>query len=288
LALAYMRMGVGIPDESLPPPASVEERRRAQQEWLLKAEAAAKRAIELDANLADGYTFLGTTIQLRGNYLQAEELFSKALALDPFQPDAMHLYAILLGGVGRVKEALAMRERLLSIEPLVPSYNGESQMLLWISGQTDAAITRARPFPASLALIFWSQGRYTEAVDSLLKIPPGRFPEGSVEAVVRVLRTAPVAGAPPESLPRLDGRLDFAYLHAGVPERTLEGVEEDVAAGALVSLSITRFWHPSYAPVRKTERFKAFARKAGLVEYWRAKGWPEFCRPVGADDFVCN
>jgi hypothetical protein len=52
----------------------------------------------------------------------------------------------------------------------------------------------------------------------------------------------------------------------------------------------TEVWHPSslYAAVRNTERFKAFARNAGLVEYWRAKGWPDFCRPVGTDDFVCH
>jgi hypothetical protein len=29
-------------------------------------------------------------------------------------------------------------------------------------------------------------------------------------------------------------------------------------------------------------------RKSGFVEYWRAKGWPEFCHPVAADDFVCD
>jgi hypothetical protein len=40
--------------------------------------------------------------------------------------------------------------------------------------------------------------------------------------------------------------------------------------------------------VRNTERFKTFARKAGLVEYWRAKGWPEFCHPTTGDDFVCT
>ena len=45
---------------------------------------------------------------------------------------------------------------------------------------------------------------------------------------------------------------------------------------------------PSYAPVRKTERFKAYVRKAGLVDYWRARGWPDLCRPMGADDFVCD
>jgi hypothetical protein len=30
------------------------------------------------------------------------------------------------------------------------------------------------------------------------------------------------------------------------------------------------------------------ARKAGLVEYWRAKGWPEFCHPTIGDDFECE
>ena len=40
-------------------------------------------------------------------------------------------------------------------------------------------------------------------------------------------------------------------------------------------------WHPSYAPVRKTERFKTLVRKMGLVDYWRAKGWPDHCRPMG-------
>jgi hypothetical protein len=24
------------------------------------------------------------------------------------------------------------------------------------------------------------------------------------------------------------------------------------------------------------------------VDYWRARGWPDLCRPMGADDFVCD
>jgi hypothetical protein len=47
-------------------------------------------------------------------------------------------------------------------------------------------------------------------------------------------------------------------------------------------------FEPLMAPVRKTDRFKKWARTAGLVDYWRERGWPEFCRPVGADDFVCD
>jgi len=45
---------------------------------------------------------------------------------------------------------------------------------------------------------------------------------------------------------------------------------------------------PLYAPLRKTERFKTLMRRAGLVAYWRARGWPDLCRPVGPDDFICD
>jgi hypothetical protein len=40
--------------------------------------------------------------------------------------------------------------------------------------------------------------------------------------------------------------------------------------------------------VRKTEPFKAYVRSIGLVEYWRAKGWPEFCHRTTGDDFACS
>jgi len=40
--------------------------------------------------------------------------------------------------------------------------------------------------------------------------------------------------------------------------------------------------------VRKTERFKALMRNTGIAKYWKARGWPDRCHPVGADDFACN
>jgi hypothetical protein len=196
-----------------------------------------------------------------------------------------------------VKEALAMREQLISIEPLVRVYSANITELLWTSGRTDAAIARAIAnaevapgslAPVILARIYSSQGRYTDSADALMMIPPGRYPEGMVEAAVRLLRTAPAAAASPQNLPLLHGELGFVYLQVGAPERMLQPLEDEVAAGSFVPLLNTQFWHPSYAPVRKTERFKAFVRNAGLVEHWRAKGWPEFCRPAGAADFTCD
>ena len=49
-----------------------------------------------------------------------------------------------------------------------------------------------------------------------------------------------------------------------------------------------QIWLPLYAPLRKTERFKTLIRQAGLVDYWRANGWPDLCRPLGIGDLVCD
>jgi len=77
------------------------------------------------------------------------------------------------------------------------------------------------------------------------------------------------------------------YLYLGAPDRALQAYERLAEVGH-INGSRANVWHPDYAPVRKTERFKALMRKVGLVEYWRAKGWPEQCRPTTGDDFECS
>mgnify|MGYP003337431015 FL=1 len=68
----------------------------------------------------------------------------------------------------------------------------------------------------------------------------------------------------------------------------MEYYESNLRAGYFQPISSTWFWHKSYAPVRKLERFKAYARNIGFVDLWRARGWPDLCRPIGADDFACD
>src|SRR5262249_31993503 len=73
---------------------------------LPKAEAAGRRAVQLDPNLADGYLALGRREIARGDLVRADELYSKGLSLDPYNPEGLHLYANLLAEVGRLKESL--------------------------------------------------------------------------------------------------------------------------------------------------------------------------------------
>jgi TolB-like protein len=276
---------------------AIEEARRVIDASLSKGEGAAQRSIQLDANHADGYVALGFVQEARGRLLQAEELYAKAFALDANNPDALNFQAQLLAKVGRLRESLETRQRLQVLEPFVPLFNNNTAGVLWLNGQTDAAVTMLRAAPPNarafdLARIYASMGRYDEAADTLLDLPTGPdAPQGSdapgtIEEAIRLLRSRTNSATAPAS-PRL-GRLGFVYVYVGDPEQVLEFYEDNAASGYFSSAALSRVWHPSYAPARRSERFKALMRRAGLVDYWRARGWPDLCRPVGADDFECE
>src|SRR5262249_14508677 len=134
-----------------------------------------------------------------------------------------------------------------------------------------------------LAQAYASQGRYNEAADLLLGVTGEQASRELLEESAQLLRTAPAKSRSPETLP---AALNFSYLYVGATDRALDFSERFSAVrrtGFDMSL-----WAPDFAPVRKTERFKALVRKAGLVDYWRAHHWPDLCRPAGADDFECD
>jgi adenylate cyclase len=266
--------------------ASAEEFRRITADYNLKRTAAAKRAAELDPNSAEAYWAQAAAQTGSAGLQSTEELLSKAFALDPNNPDVLNAYSNLLLRVGRLKEALRIKQQVVALEPFVPVYTGNLGEALWLNGQNEAALAVLKSGPrgnnraAELARVYASMGRYSEAADSVLELPAGVYPPELVAEASRLLRMAPTTVVSPETLPRL-AALGFIYPYIGAPVRVLEFYEEGYD-------DIKSLWHSSFAPIRKTERFKAILRNAGLAEYWRARGWPAFCRPVGADDFECE
>jgi TolB-like protein len=259
---------------------------------LPRAEIAARRAIELDPENADAYAALGRALVARGKFVEVEDLYKKALELDPNNPDALNLYGNLLAVVGRFQDALAIKERLQTLDPFVPVFSDNAAITLWLDGQTEVAISLLRTQGPginrrALARLYAAAGRYNEAADALLEIPAGTFLLGTIEDAVRLLRSAPSPAPSPQALPPL-GTLDFVYLHVGAPERVLDFYESNANAGFAVAIFTANLWDPAYANIRKTDRFKALVRKNGLVEYWRARGWPQQCHPTTGDDFECG
>ena len=109
---------------------------------------------------------------------------------------------------------------------------------------------------------------------------------GRWNSFVKLLRAAP-APAPPK-------RPDLGVIRLGLrlipapPERFLGVYERGVKIGYTPVTANGLEWAPAYTAIRKTERFKAYVRDAGMVAYWRAKGWPPQCHPTTGDDFACE
>src|SRR5262249_505246 len=153
---------------------------------------------------------LGRVHRGLGKFLLAEDMFKKALVLDPKNPDALYQYSQLLSTAGRPREALAMKQELQVLEPFVPLFNANIPTVLWLNGQNDAAIAMLKAMPldergraSTLAAIYASLARYGEAADTLLEIPLGTYAPGIVEEAARLLRTAPSAAALPQGISRL-------------------------------------------------------------------------------------
>ena len=51
---------------------------------------------------------------------------------------------------------------------------------------------------------------------------------------------------------------------------------------------VIMIWQPVFREVRQLDEFKDYLREIGLVAYWREYGWPDLCKPIGADDFECR
>ena len=135
-------------------------------------------------------------------------------------------------------------------------------------------------------LVYLALRRYKDAADIILSAPPGRYPPAGVAAAVGLLRAAP-SNAPPRNVSYMGG-LSVVFHYVGLPERGFEQQERNADAGFNNFAALVNIWEADFAAARKTERFKQLVSKIGLVDYWPMRGWPDLCRPQGADDFVCD
>jgi len=278
------------------PDVPVADAREFIQTALERAERAARRAIELDPAHDGGYAALGYVEATRGHFAEAEDLFARALEIDPNNPESLYRYGQNLAVTGRIAESTRVYQRLIVLEPLVPIYRIQMGNTLYLNGRNHQSIAMLEAIPDDtparyyrnlyLAHALSATGRYADAAAALQAVrdEPQMGPE-ITDVVADLLRRLPLREEP-ASLPYF-GDYAFVYLYVGADERVLEPSERALQLGNAVSL-LTNAWSPVVHALRGTERFKQVVRDAGLVDYWRAHGWPDLCVPQGETDFVCD
>jgi tetratricopeptide (TPR) repeat protein len=94
---------------------------RNRDEDVRRAEAAARRAIELNQNLAAGHAMLGLVLfYSRFDYAAAEKSYRRAIDLDPRSTYAIIEYSDLLRVSGRLDEAEAQIRKARALQPGLP------------------------------------------------------------------------------------------------------------------------------------------------------------------------
>jgi TolB-like protein/DNA-binding winged helix-turn-helix (wHTH) protein/Flp pilus assembly protein TadD len=91
---------------------------KSPAEALPKADAAARKALEINPESAEAHASLGLAMCHRWDWSGAESEFRRALKLDPQYANAHHWYGDYLSIRGRHGEALAEAKRALELDPL--------------------------------------------------------------------------------------------------------------------------------------------------------------------------
>ncbi len=106
-----------------------------------RAKAAALRALEIDANLAQAYSSLAHLEFLSDwNFKGAEEEFKRAIELNPSYATAHHWYGMLLSALGRHEEAIYEMKQARRLDPLSPVINVNAAWVQYRARRYDSAL----------------------------------------------------------------------------------------------------------------------------------------------------
>ena len=109
-----------------------------------KALAAARKAVELDASLAEAHTSLANALVLNLQFSASLPEFQRGIELNPNYATAHHWYGEQLENDGRFDEALAEIKRAQELDPLSLVINSVLGSILSVAGRDDEAIEQLR------------------------------------------------------------------------------------------------------------------------------------------------
>ncbi len=269
------------------------------------AEPAARRAIALDPKSAEAYAALGYIDFSRRRYVEMVEPAQRAIEIDPDNVTANFWLANQLAATGRTREAETVNDRALKVDPgnaLVLFYKTLMQMG---AGDLDLAAKLAEGvngWRGPLAGIILAESaakkgdhergqkefargfgafRSNFSKEELMAIYRGAFGDESA----RKAALAVVARH------QGDERVGTFLLMLSEPEQSFADFE--TSGTGLSDGYLNWLWMPNdYSrKARQDPAFQGFAKRIGLVDYWKQNRWPDLCQPApekGPDAFTCR
>jgi tetratricopeptide (TPR) repeat protein len=151
------------------------------KDFITKTETSAKRALELDATLAEPHAALGLVKQsYQYDWEGAEKEYKLAIELNPNYPTTHHWYCICLREQAKFEEALSEIKRAQELDPLSLIINTNVGEIFYYMKRDDQAIEQFKKTleldpnfslaHMDLGVLYASKDRYDEAISELQKV----------------------------------------------------------------------------------------------------------------------
>ncbi|PWT95068.1 MAG: hypothetical protein C5B55_01740 [Blastocatellia bacterium] len=252
-----------------------------QKEFAPKAEAAARKAVELDDNLAEAHLTLANMSINKWEWNIAESEIKRTLELNPNLAQAHRVYGKYLLIHGRPEEAVAEGNSAQELDPLGRSAKQHRLDTLWLYRKWDEALELAKQMleldpnnPDKHFMVGWLNvhlGRNQAAIESYLEAI--RLGDKSGDAQIMLAQAYAFAGDRNEArqiLTRFESGKEYAspfslsvvYLALDDRDKAFASLESAYEQHDQQLIWLRSAW--DFDPIRTDPRYESLVRRIGL------------------------
>ena len=248
-----------------------------------RAVVAATRALDLDSKLAEAWATLARVkTEYEWDWAGAEEMYKRAIELNPNDGTAHQAFAVHLAAVGRPLEAVAEAQRAREVEPLSTSINANVGWFYYLSRQYGRAEEECRKLTEMepnysyghefLGSVYLQVGKQKEAIAQIRQAVV--LSKHSVMELMYLGHALGVSGFRSQAqkvlkeLKDLSGRryvppeyIAVVYEGLGDADATFQWFERAYQERSMHSWV---YPDPRHDPIRSDSRFKHLMRRMGL------------------------
>jgi len=275
-----------------------------RQNWD-KSEESARRALALDANDAEAHAARSYNLFSQRRYVDMVEPMRHALQVDPDNETARYWEINELSAMGHTRDALPRLDAMMANDPENSRVIFYKAFMSWREHDRDTLLALGRRLQGlgspwgdvAMSTYYASTGDCDSGLkpfSTRQRILGSGISVAESEMIYRGVCAGGAAREPAKAilLAHADDQwVPTLWLEMGEPERAFDLFEHGSAG--LSDAYLNWLWQPEdwSRKARQHPAFPAFAKRIGLVDYWKKYGWPDVCKPqpqTGPDAFVCE